>query len=349
MPQLQLRIGGRWAPAIGPWGDLQWSTCLQGSDEASWTMDHAYRRLSGRPSVRIYDGPEAIWGGVLSQLGSEDGRYVAQGLWKAAYNYPAIDTGNAATPVTQDAIDGAISRGLPWTRSTSFNLGSPTAMTASLQGEVPKLGDMLDTWADRHNRYWAVTPLGEVYHYTRPTSPDIVVTPDQRMTPADDDYRTKLWAVRKDNTGAKVLSGPVEDTDAAARWVTPREDVIDLTEYGNMTDPVAVDVLTGILAKYGSRIGWANPITVAPERVTTGGGIPAYTTVLHGGMLARVVVPWDDTSNLNGRTYTEILVNRTVHSSSSSTVTLEPVGLAGRDLSHIIERLGRAARRSRRH
>lgn len=344
--QLQLVVGGRQAPSFGPWGGLTYTTCLQGSDTATWQMDRMYRRLRGRQSVRIYDATQPIWSGILSAPAAGDTQYSAQGLWKEAYNYRAIDVGGAPTPIPDDAIDGAIARGLPWTRTMSFNTGTPTAMSADLQGEVPSLGDLLDTWCDRFNRYWMVNGSGEVVFYFRPTTPDVIIVPDQPLNPADDEYATTLYGIRKTSGGVKIMVPPVTDADAAARWGA-KEDVVDLTDYGNMTEPVATDVLTGVLAKRRARLGFSSGLTLTPDRITTSGGHQAYLPVVRAGMLARELVQWDDTRDLNGRTYRDFLIAGTTYSTTDPAFQIIPEGLAPRDFTSVLRRFKRQHRRDR--
>ena len=333
---MQLQVAGVWLSSLGAWGDLEWSTCLQGSDEVQWHMAttrqqslRGRRSRNRRPLVTLYDSTRPVWAGVLGEPDDATGGFVATGLWKQAYNYTALTGAGARTSVPNTAVDAAINRGLPWTRLGSL---SASVVSSDVLDEVASVGELLDAWADKAGKRWAVNASGEVYAYTAPTSPSWHLTPGVTLGTTDDSYASTLVGRRRTSTGGKDTE-IVTDADAAARWGY-REAWVDLTHLGYLTAGEANTILTAMLDKGIARLGYTNSVTVTSQQLLTAGGTPARLSQVRAGLKARVHGLWDDTRELNGRTTLDFLVGRTVH--QADTVELQPVGLAPRNFTDVL-------------
>jgi hypothetical protein len=340
---LQIKVGGRWLSSQGPWGDLNWSTCLQGSDELSWVMPSTRQpTLRGRrrrrtrdrlrrPTVELYDGLFPIWRGTLGEPDHATGAFHAVGSWQLAYNYIALAGDGSRTSVPNTAIDAAITRGLPWTRSVNI---AGSVISSDVLDEAPTVGALLDAWAAKANKHWAVNPAGEVYSYSTPSAADWHITPGQSLGESDDDYASSLIGVRRAAAGGFARS-TVTDTATAARW-GPKEAWVDLRELGYLTDAEAIEILTGMLEKARKRPSYTSSIVVTREQLLTRGGIPARLPSVHAGQKMQLHGLWDDTRELHGRPTLGVLIGRTVHDPAAGTVELQPAAMRPRNFTDVL-------------
>lgn len=327
---MQVKVGGRWLSELGPWQLGDWSTELRGSEDLAWVMTpgRPHPMLTTGAIVELYDATEPVWKGRLDYPNLSSGELAATGLYRIAYDVPALDGGGAPTSVANTAVDAAITRGaLPgWSRSSFL---STTAMSNDLQGEAPSIGDLLDILADHEGKWWRVDATGEVDLYSRPATPKWRVPASAgALGFAEGDYASNLKARHRDTgsgTGWSVSS--YTDSQAADRFGT-RESSSELGYMGSMTPARVIAVLTGQATKGRARFGFANGVTVTRDTLTTLGGVPAHLPVVKGGDLAQFMVQHDQTRYLLGRGHVEEVFGKVTHHPTTLTADIEPANLA---------------------
>lgn len=326
---MQVKVGTRWLSELGPWQLGDWSTELRGSEDLTLTTrpgrPHPY--LVTGAAVELFDATKRVWKGRLDRPDTAGGELKATGLYRLAYDVPALDGGGAPTSVANTAVDAAISRGaLPgWSRS---NFLSTTAMSNDLQGEAPMIGDLLDLLADHEGKWWRVDADGEVDLFARPSTPRWRVTQDAgALGFSEAGYASTLKARHRDTgSGTGWSISTFTDTSAATQF-GPRESMSDYGHMGSMTGARVVAVLTGQSQKGQGRFGFANGVTVSRHQILTNGGIPAHLPIVKGGDLARFMVQHDQTRFLNGRGHVEEVLGKVTHHPASETADIEPANL----------------------
>jgi len=350
---VEIKVGGRWLSELAPWELGEWSTDLRGPDDLAWRMlpERPHPLLVAGALVEMYDAAVLRWSGRLDQPDLTTGDLRATGLYRTAYEVPALDGGGAPTSVANTAIDAAIARGaLPgWKRS---NFVSTTAMSADLQGEAPSIGDLLDVLADHEGKWWHLDESGEVDLFSRPAKTKWLVSEDAgALGFVEGDYASTIQGRRRSGASSYAVE-TVTDTSAAARF-GPREGYEDLTHMGEMTSGRVSAVLIGQSTKGRNRFGFANSVTVTGEQLMTSGGVPAHLPCVKGGEVARFLVQRDQTRLLAGAGYVEEMLGKVVQHPQTRTAELQPADLAvGADfvdtLAWFAQRDNRKRRRKRR-
>lgn len=349
---MQIVVNGRLLCELGPWDLGDWSTELRGSDDLSWTMrqgrPHPYLRAG--MLVELYDGPARVWYGRLDQPDLASGQLQATGLFRQAYDVPALDGGGAPTSVANDAIDAAITRGaLPgWKRT---GLVSTAAMSTDLQGEAPSIGELLDVLADHEGKWWRVQNDGDVELYSRPPNARWLVSASAgALGLAEADYASTIQGRRRSGASTWVVE-TYTDTAAASRFGA-REGYEDLTHMGQMTQARVLAVLGGQASKGRARYGFTNSVPVSTYQLMSAGGVPAHLPAVRGGDVARFAVQPDQSRFLVGAGFVEEMIGRVIHHPRERYAEIQPADLAlGVDmvdtLAYFAERKPRRRRRRR--
>lgn len=342
----QLKIDGRWANTIAPWGGLGWTTKAQGGmHELSWSMDvdtrFRDRSLRTDALVEIYDGPSRIGAGLLQEPDLAEGQFVARGLYRQAENFLALDASLDGTSVPNTAIDQAIARGLLWGRAASF---SSVAFTASTATTAPNtLHALLTDFSDSTSAFWYLDSVGFVHNTVPATTPTWFLAPGlTELGVAEDDYASDLFGRRLASGGSFEVE-TVGDATARA-FFGRREAAVDLTTLGVISQAKAESILTGRLAKGLARPSFTKSVDVTPGQLLSRGGVPADLTMVRAGQVVRSHGLFDDIRFLNGKSYLDWLIGETRHEDGSGVITLSPVGLAPRDLAAVLAALAPPSR-----
>jgi hypothetical protein len=344
----QVRVAGVWLNDIAPWGDLEtstsWGSGGGGCDEAVWSMAFPpmgrHRALVRGALVECFIGSTRTWMGTLGQPDWSEGTFKADGLGKLAGKYQAVDASLSATSDVNTAIDRAIVRGLPWTRSASFGSGSWSATSDSLN----TLGDLLDLVADYYGSRWAVFEDGVIFRAPDPTIPTWQVAPGVIDLGEDDgDYASTVMGRYLDSATSTYLTVTATDTKAAGVYGTA-EHPVDLTDLGPRSTTFAQTLVNGILANGRAKIGWANDVEVGPYELRTMGGLPADLSMVRAGQVVRVHGVYDQ---LNLTPYRDLVLGKVSRRSSSSTITLAPVDTQPQDVTDEVAATMRAATKTK--
>lgn len=335
---LQVRVGGVWLSSLGWWGEPKvthrWPL---GCWELTWVMNlPAYQRpyaLRTGAVVEAFWGPGRIWMGKLTEPDWDQQEFVAEGLSRQAEGALCFDSGGATTSIPDTAIDQAILRGIVnWSRPAS--LSSVAFAEKAATDSLNYLGALLDAWSTSVSKRWAVGANGVVYAAPDPPAPTWYVMPDAGdLGVADEDYVSAVYGRYRNTTGVFSTASAIDTTPPAG----PKEIGVDLTPLGRINSTKATAVVTGILAQTKAQTGWTNGLTVRPDQITSLGGIKAHGALVIAGQMVRLQGLRDERGLAAA---TDIVLGETVWDVTEDLVTLNPVGLAARDLASIVEKAG---------
>lgn len=334
----EVRANGVWLSAVAHVSDVTWSSRwgegASGCFEASWNMDLG---PNGTPPflrrgalVEIFSGGVRVWVGQLSEPDRGDGWELhAVGLSRLGNDFLA----SSSTP--NAAVDAAITRGLPWKRTTSLSSTSSLAAT--------RLGDHLTRWATSVTKRWGVFADGEVIARADPTVPTWALTPGVGiMGVADDQFVTSIEA-----TYVSAVSGTPPQPSAygfATVGADPvtiarfgvREERLDLTPLGLIDSSTATNIAKGRLALGGARMGWTNAITATRDDLSHIGGSPVDLAQMKAGDMLRIYGVLDAHGNLTVGASVDVVLGEVKYSDGESSIYLAPVGLVDRDFQSVL-------------
>lgn len=328
--------------ALGYVGDVSWTHRAEGGCwEASWAMGGLARKvahplLKRGAQVKITVGGWPVWLGILDEPGASMESFTARGLCREAERFMALDAAGASTNNTLTAITEAITRGLSWVTYDTPPAGVPSE-------EAERLHELLDISATAASKRWGVDPHGHLYFRADPTVPSLHVYPGTPlMGAADDDYVTHVYG-----RYVSAVSGtpPVPSAWAIATAATDvidanlygrSERFVDLTERGLLSASTAENVVAGMLALTGPRVGFSERVDVEGLRLVQARGGHVPLPFLQAGGLCRVHGAVSPGQSATGETYLDFVVGETSYSLGSSSITLAPVGLAPRTLSDVL-------------
>lgn len=329
-----------WLPAVAnPIGihDLKWSHAANGGcEQTSWSMNlpptFTHPNFTGGAIVKIKLGPTNLFQGVLNEpdKNADGWSMSAAGLASAATGYLCLDSAGNTTSTPDVAIDQAIARGLPWTKPTSLS-NVPYAASDNTVA-VNKLSDLLDTWALSQGKRWGVDADGVVYAVADPTTPTWYINAGAgTIGLADDDYASNLYG--------RYKSGPTSyatatASDATAAATNRREEAVDLTPLGLITNAKATAVLNGMLANGKARYAWTSALTLGRWQITTPGGQPACLSFMKAGDMARIFGLTNEQGSPTP--YVDFVIGRTEYEAGTDTITVSPVNLAARNLGDVL-------------
>lgn len=317
--------------------DLAWSTGWGGGClNASWTMDlppdRSYPYLTTGRDVAIFDGPQRVWWGRLSEpVRGSPWEVHARGMGTYATRYLALDSAGNPTTSAQTAVAEAILRGFPVTGGVSG--GSLAAKDV----RPNRLSDLLDAEAQESGQRWGVFADGVIVMRADPTTPTwhLHMT-DAASGTADDDYVTHVYAryvsaVDANGNPTTYATASVGDTAAVDRWGRS-EHPLDLTSLGLMTAGTASGHAQGVLNQGRARLGFTDAFEVTPDVLTSVGGIGARLSLVQAGDMVRIFGVTDAQGMLEFRGYRDVVIGETQYQDGSGRLTLKPVGLAPRTL-----------------
>jgi hypothetical protein len=336
--QVWISVNGTPLQFIGYWGDPvithRWP---YGSWELRWRMELKPNQrtnvLRRNADVIAYVGPSRVWRGYLTEPDFDSGEFIANGAARQGETAQAFDESYNATTVPNTAIDEARMRGaLWWTRSNLFPISADPFGTVDAD-EFGSVNELLDAWSVSVAKKWWIDPDLYVRADADPTTPMWQVTPGAgTLGVADSDYWTHLYAVY--DTGAGYAKVTASDTSQNVGRVERR---IDLTDRGILTAPQAQGIVDGLIAQGIARTGWANGIQVGHGQVLTMGSTAASLSQVRAGHMVRLNGLFDE-RGLSA--FTDIVIGESVWNVAADELQLNPVGLAARDLSSIVESAG---------
>ena len=338
----QVRVGGTRLDEIAPWGDLSSSTRWPlGCYEATWGMHFpsTARRniLRAGQIVEIFIGSTRTWLGALAQPDWSTGSFKAVG-WHTYADGPAINTSGVATSRADEAVDGAILRGVPWLGSSGLPV-TPATTTAATDG-LNTMSAILDEVATEAGSRWGVFADGIVTMAADPTTPTWRLAPGVIDFGYDDTVFATQLLVRYFDSGTSDYATLTVTDAAAVALLGLHEEPVDLTSLGPLSAARATAKANGILTLGRSQLGWANSVEVGPYELTTMGGNRADLSMVQAGQSVRVPV-WDD---LLALPYRDLVLGEVNRAAGSGTATIAPVDTQPQTLADVVEAIKRGTR-----
>lgn len=325
---------------------------LGGCWEASWQMSlppgYKHQLLERGRTVEVLDGPVRTFKGISQAADYAGGRFTALGLWRDAANYPALDGSGAMTSVPNTAIDAQIAAGLDVTRPASFG---GVALSTTDPDDVMPLDELLTLYAKTADQVPYVDADGVISRRAADAEPSWIMVPRTvELGTGDDDYASRVLLRFKDSTAGGALDTIDEDDpDAAARFGTKYQ-LVDATSLGNISPTTATNLTQGILADGRARPGITNTIEATPWTLLSIGGRRADPALVNVGQKVRLAGLFDNTFELDGRTWLDITVGETSKTWANGrcrSVTITPLGFLPRAYAQVIEKRMAALRDKR--
>lgn len=338
MTDVEPFVNGRALSTLAAWGDLKSSERFDGGSwEASWQME--VREGWNHPAVRrgadveLRLGGHTLWSGKLTEPDRDSWQMTATGLVREGERFTALATDGSAGRYIGESTVNAVAEGLPW---DYWPVPFPSHANP-VQGEesdgTNTVSAMWTAASAAAGWFWGVGPDRVPYARPRPTLPSWRVAPGVvQLGVADDEFATHLVGtyLTPTLTRARVTRG---DALAAARWGRVEQSV-DLTPRKVMTQAQAEATLDGMLAKIGPRPGYTTGLELGPHEITTWGGTRAHLASIRAGQMVRLFGIVDE---FTGKPYHDIVIGEVRHEWSAGTVYIEPLGLAARNLTAVLE------------
>ena len=253
--------------------------CPGGCDQLSCTLQISARQrtdaLNPGRKVHVVRGASVIWRGKLDepQPTSSGWTITAHGNGTYGADFCATYTGSWGSGTPDNAVNGAITRGLQWTNP---GIGAPAGMWTGqpVDSGAQQITDLLNLVCTKGGLTWyvACTPVGNVLSVlplpTTVTNLLVSNTPVARTLGGDINT-----IVIKYQTGTNTFATTTtSDTNSIAAH-GPIETYMDLSSAGTITSGTAQSVGTLVLQRY-QRASFAGPFTVGPGQLLTVGGAP---------------------------------------------------------------------------
>ena len=336
-----VRVDGEWLHSRGNVSDVSWSSrwgsgpC--GPDLAGCVFavdpDHDTSAMRVGASFEVYDSGVKVFGGVVDQVSRDFPRKVdARGWARRAEDFEAI-SGGAPTSNPQDAVTGAIARGLQWSNATAF----PSTTIGSSGDSVRRLDSLLTEWADATVNRWGVDAYGRAFTSAEPTTVAYMLDAsgvDMGATSVGLYTRVQARYVAPGaGDGNPATYGPATAADtAAAALYGSRENSLDLTNLGLISSGTASTYAAAHLG-LGLRPRWLQRLAVSQGRLLSPAGTPAHLPTVKAGQVVRL---FNLPTNVGGLRYAasiDVVLGEVSYDTNQPTqITLAPTNLAIRSL-----------------
>jgi hypothetical protein len=325
LPQsgIPTRVTGLHWTTSYPGGDVHFSANLTAPADLNHAGLHAGRR------VYIQAGGAVRWSGFLDEPGRGDPwSLTGTGLASMVNDW----TASGSTATLNGFIDGAISRGLPYSRGgVSLDASITTIVNGSmtLDQALAQVGKAL-------GKAWTLDAAGNIAMAAPPTTATYVLAARQPLNPTLVGFTQAVGYYQSSSTATAVVTAPTSVPSAAQQKWGKREGRYDMTGLGVLTSGNAQTYLNNWLSANLANWRYNNTLTVyRGDLRVPGGGIVDLATVRAGCMvLITDVDPSHETLLASGQL--TMLVGATDYDVDNDVLTLTPVGMKGQDLLSII-------------
>ncbi|WP_344734235.1 hypothetical protein [Nocardioides fonticola] len=305
---LEVRLAGIPATSIGTVEALKYSHAAVGGPlAASWRMGlrrgYTHPLLRQGTLVEIYLAGMRIWVGLLSEPNRVTWEFTADGLFRQAEDFLALDSSGNPTTIPNAAVYQATQRSSfsqpmrGWIYPSTGGVFPTTSSSTILEGtfEPVYLANLLGDLCQKNGRLWGIDPHTRTpYYRAKPTTPTVAIAPGVPAIPTSPSGQTTFivgrratatggtpaqptaWAVSR-STSATALA-------AAKRW-NPREKWSDLTDRGALTDSAAVTILNLMVDAGISTPPYSEGVELVPGQVTNLGGVALDPRLIVAGQL----------------------------------------------------------------
>src|SRR5690606_35138676 len=139
--------------------------------------------------------------------------------------------------------------------------------------------------------------------------------------------------LKMDLTRGRVMRGDNGAPGTPSHRWGRSETTVDLTTRKPMTEAQAIEIVDGMLVKAGPRLGYTNGLELTADQITRG-GVRANLSLIRAGQMVRLHGVRDE---LTGTPYHDIVIGEVRHEAEAQTVYIEPLGLAARNLTAVLE------------
>lgn len=306
-------------------GDLEWVTCWPGGTE-SITFDVTVRSsifVTGA-LVEVDCGGIRLACGRLKQPVRGD-QLKAEGLHRLGEDWTAFSPAYNPSWYTDEAVDFAISRGLPWKRIATIGGGA----FVPADGRVYSVAQLLDIASTQVAKTWGILPDRTV-RFEAPQAPTLHISTDlDGLAPTLDGYASVLYGRYNDSSTGTWQTISWEDKAASARWGrvehTFTEPLLDGAPMGIIQ---AGAYLAGLLKQGRAEIGWTQPIEVQYGDVFTEYGQPVEPWRINARRVAQLHNVRSAIADIPGGTTVDMRLGRTRHTDYGRSALLDPLALS---------------------
>jgi hypothetical protein len=289
----------RWLGELGHISGLKYSYVLPGGcDQMSCLLEVPPTARTpvtdpGR-TVRIFRGASCVWTGKL-----DEPAYAAGGATVSAHGSGVMGSDFSAIYSTwdqNDALNQAISRGLPW-----VNTGIPATWTNPVTsvwlGQQPDSGsititDYLNQLCTYGGLTWYVGRGNVLNVFPLPTTVTrllVCTDPVTRTIAADVNALWLRYQTSADTATAATYATTEVSNPASIAAHGLMENYGDLSSAGTLTTEVAQSIGAYVLSRY-NRANFAGPFTVRPGQLLTTGGVPVDLGCEQAGEVCRLIL-----------------------------------------------------------
>lgn len=296
-----------WLGTLGQVTALTYSfACPGGADKMTATVmvPATYRTQMFNPgwTVQVFRGGHVVWNGKLDEPAptAQGWNLTATGTGNLGQNFVAVYTSTWPSGQPDQSINGAISRGLPWTNP---GVGTPAGAWygQAVDSGAQTISDLLKLICTRGGLTWYVnsqpggTTGNDLSVFTLPATVNrllVATTPVARTLGGDINTIYIRYEVTADNetTGAAATYALTSVQNAASVAMHDEmETYIDLSDAGVMTAGQAQQVGNYVLDIY-QRASFAGPFTARYGDLLNAGGSPVDPGTDQAGNVVRMVL-----------------------------------------------------------
>lgn len=292
--------------------------------------------------VSIYCGALRVWRGQLTEPDrGTPWTFHAEGLQAATAGYAAVTRDSDSDPWVSstdpnDVLAHAQPRGLP--------IAAVDLLPTPTLTDVPAtFADLLNEVAFVQGQRWGVDRDAHLTMIDDPTTVDYLYAAVDTFGRTPDGYATDIFIKYVDSTTHTVLlmEGASNPDDAAPRPFGRVEQIVDLTDDGEMSSTEAQAIAAGAVPLLGQHLNYTNGLTCVPRQLLSPGGLPVSLATVRAGQVLRLLGVQPQTA-LGEVAYTAgvtVVTGQTSYDATADTVTLTPLAATRRDLVGLVQEI----------
>lgn len=317
------RVTGLTWDTTYPGGDTRFTATLTAPPDLNHEGIHAGRR------VYIQCGGAVRWSGFLDEpQRGNPWQLTGTGLAAMVTDWAAYSTGSANL---DGFIDGAISRGIPYSRPASLDTTITTIPNGSttLDTALANVGKAL-------GKAWTLTAGGAITLTAPPTAATYVLDTRQPLNPTLVGFTQAVGYYQSGTSTYAQVTAPTSQPSAAQQKWGKREGFYDMTSLGVISAANAQTYLNNWLATNLANWRYSNALTVNYGQLRVPGGGPVDLATVRAGCMVLITNVDPSHQLLQAPGQLTMLVGATHYDADNDVLTLTPVGMKGQDLKSII-------------